>query len=431
MLLTEDRFPGFCSRGYVFDVPLDYSQPSGATVSIFAREIVSLDHSPGKIAELPWLVFLQGGPGFPSPRPESLTGWLKRAVLEYRVLLLDQRGTGLSTAVTHESLAVFSSPQAQMDYLKHFRADNIVRDCEYLRRQLCGDKPWAVLGQSFGGFCLTTYLSLAPEGLSAALITGGLPPLVDDADEVYRRTYKEVIKKNKIFYERYPGDAPKVCGIVEYLRENEVRFSSSELLSAERFLQIGLNFGFRSSGGSMNTIHYLLEELPPKALVSKLSYAFLNNVEKQLHFNTNPIYALLHEAIYCQRRASNWSAQRLMAEFAEFQPEHRPIYFTGEMIYPWMFDQYSCLKPLKQAAELLAAYDEWPQLYDHAVLRANKVPCVASIYCDDMYVSRELAEQTASRIGGLKTWITNEYEHDGLRESGEVVLDKLLLLLKS
>lgn len=193
MLLSEDRFPGFYSRGYVFDVPLDYSQPSGATISIFAREVVSLDHSPSKVAELPWLVFLQGGPGFPSPRPESLSGWLKRAAAEYRVLLLDQRGTGLSTAVTHESLAAFSSPQAQMDYLKHFRADNIVRDCEHLRRQLCGDKPWAVLGQSFGGFCLTTYLSLAPEGLSAALITGGLPPLVDDADEVYRRTYKEVI----------------------------------------------------------------------------------------------------------------------------------------------------------------------------------------------------------------------------------------------
>lgn len=101
------------------------------------------------------------------------------------------------------------------------------------------------------------------------------------------------------------------------------------------------------------------------------------------------------------------------------------------MIYPWMFDQYSCLKPLKQTAELLAAYDNWPRLYDDAVLRANKVPCVASIYCDDMYVSRELAEQTASRIGNLKTWITNEYKHDGLRESGEVVLDKLLLLLKS
>ena len=44
-------------------------------------------------------------------------------------------------------------------------------------RKLGADEPWAVLGQSFGGFCATHYLSAAPEGLSAVFITGGLPPL--------------------------------------------------------------------------------------------------------------------------------------------------------------------------------------------------------------------------------------------------------------
>lgn len=28
-------------------------------------------------------------------------------------------------------------------------------------------------------------------------------------------------------------------------------------------------------------------------------------------WDTNPLYALLHEAAYCQSGASNWSAQRI------------------------------------------------------------------------------------------------------------------------
>lgn len=40
--------------------------------------------------QLPYLLYLQGGPGFESPRPTEASGWLKRACEEYRVVLLDQ-----------------------------------------------------------------------------------------------------------------------------------------------------------------------------------------------------------------------------------------------------------------------------------------------------------------------------------------------------
>jgi hypothetical protein len=39
---------------------------------------------------LPYLLFLQGGPGFESPRPVEASGWLKKACEVYRVILLDQ-----------------------------------------------------------------------------------------------------------------------------------------------------------------------------------------------------------------------------------------------------------------------------------------------------------------------------------------------------
>ena len=62
-------------------------------------------------AELPWLVFFQGGPGFGASRPDTNSGWLKRALQEFRVLLLDGRGTGRSTPVTHQTLRASIRPQ--------------------------------------------------------------------------------------------------------------------------------------------------------------------------------------------------------------------------------------------------------------------------------------------------------------------------------
>lgn len=48
------------------------------------------------------------------------------------------------------------------------RADSIVFDAELIRKALVPldntQGKWSILGQSFGGFCAFTYLSLAPEG---------------------------------------------------------------------------------------------------------------------------------------------------------------------------------------------------------------------------------------------------------------------------
>lgn len=180
----------------------------------------------------------------------------------------------------------------------------------------------------------------------------------------------------------------------------------------------------------MNAIHYLLEgAFVAHSEKDKLSYNFLRNVEHMMSYNSNPIYSLLHEAIYCQGSASNWSAERMINQYAEFHFDHRPTFFTGEMIFSWMFDEYECLKPLKEAAHLLASYDKWPKLYDIEVLRKNSVPCVATIYYNDMYVDRKFAEETADNIHGIKLWITNEYEHDAIRQDGEKVLDQCFAIL--
>ncbi len=152
------RVPGAVLTEREHRVPLDHADPGGAQIAVFTREVADPDGGQGK----PYLLFLQGGPGFEAARPTSPpTGWMARAIKDYRVLLLDQRGTGRSTPVGD---IPGETPAEQAAYLTHFRADAIVRDAELIRAELGGER-WSVLGQSFGGFTSMTYLSFAPEGL--------------------------------------------------------------------------------------------------------------------------------------------------------------------------------------------------------------------------------------------------------------------------
>jgi pimeloyl-ACP methyl ester carboxylesterase len=427
MRLVTHRLPGMILTDHEFTVPLDHARPTGEKITLFAREVVAPNQEHG---ELPWLVFFQGGPGLDSPRPDEhlLLGWLKPALKEYRVLLLDQRGIGRSTPINPQTLAHFETPQAQADYLKLFRADSIVRDAESIRRELIGDQTWSVLGQSFGGFCVTTYLSIAPEGLREAIITGGLPPIKRSTDEVYRATYQRVLEKNRRYFERYPGDAKRAREIADLLSAQEVRLPNGDRLTAHRFQQLGMNFG---ASDGFEKVHYVLEEAFVMGRSGhELNYKFLRDFENLFAFDTNPIYAVLHEACYCQGEASNWSAERVRAEYPQFDlASNKQVYFTGEMIYPWMFDEYQRLQPLKAAAQLLAEYDQWPALYDREVLQANIVPCAATLYFNDMYVERAFALEAAEAIRGIKVWITNEYEHNALRGDGDRLLSHLLDML--
>lgn len=425
--------PGLVLTGHEFVLPLNHGLTNSdafaddEVIRVYAREVVSPDN---RHTDLPWLVYLQGGPGFAAPRPLEKSGWLKRALQEYRVLLLDQRGTGRSTPITQQTLAYLQKPYRQAEYLKHFRADSIVQDAEAIRRELLGpNEKWSILGQSFGGFCATHYLSVAPDGLDAALITGGLPPLERPSDHVYRATYRRVIEKNQRYYARYPEDAELAHEIAAYLAEHRVTLPCGEQLTPRRFQQLGLAFG---ASDGFEQVHYLLEEAFVQGGTGReLSYVFLQGVDQAMAFNTNPLFAILHEAIYCQRDASNWAAQRIRSEYPEFEITlDRPLYFTGEMIYPWMFDEYRELRPLKEVAKILAAHDGWPRLYDITQLRANEVPSAAAIYYDDMYVERTFSEETAQNIRGMQLWVTNEFEHNGLRIDGEKILDRLLTMVR-
>jgi pimeloyl-ACP methyl ester carboxylesterase len=424
--MSSYRQPGTVLRDRTFAVPLDHAVPDGDQIEVFAREVVATETA---AAELPWLVYLQGGPGHGAQRPIGRDGWLDRALRDYRVLLLDQRGTGRSSPANRRTLAGLGSAGAQAEYLAHFRADAIVADAELIRRQVTGGRPWSVLGQSFGGFCAVTYLSQAPEGVSEAFLTGGLPGLDTTADDVYRRAYPVVLAKNLAHYERYPQDIERARQVARKLVGAPARLPGGTLLTVAAFQSLGLMLG--SSTGS-HALHYLIED--PFA-GGELNDDFLYRAESILTFASAPLYALLHEASYAQGAATRWAAQRVRAEFADFDAAKAlagdaPLMFTGEMIYPWTFENDPVLAPLADAAEALAQREGWPPLYDAARLRDCRVPAAAAVYFNDMYVPTEFSLRTAAAIRGLRPWVTSEYEHDGLRVSNGGVLDRLIGLVR-
>ncbi|MEU4624458.1 alpha/beta hydrolase [Actinoplanes sp. NPDC023801] len=298
------RHSGLFFVEHTLSVPLNHADPQGPHIEIFAREVREAD----PVAEgRPFLLYLQGGPGNRSPR--GLPVWLRRATRDYRVVLLDQRGTGLSTPLTRQTLARVADPAA---HLAHFRADSIVADAELLRAHLAGDRPWSV----------------------------------------------------------------------EAFFENE------------------------------------------------LSEVFLRRVDQAISFAEQPLFAVLHEAIYGQRAATGWAAHRVRDEFPAFDLDSGgPVRFTGEMIYPWLFEEDPALIPLAGAAGRLATKSDWTPLYDPERLATNKVPVVAAIYFDDMYVDRDMSLATAAAIGTLRPWVTSEYAHNGLGRE-ERVLDRLLTMLR-
>ncbi|GAQ51945.1 alpha/beta fold hydrolase [Streptomyces acidiscabies] len=425
MTVALYRQPGVVLTDHRFTVPLDHADPSGETISLYAREVVASEKA-GQ--DLPWLLYLQGGPGFGAERSVGRPGWLARALREYRVLMLDQRGTGHSTPATRQTLPLRGGPGEQAAYLTHFRADSIVRDCELIRRELTGDAPWTVLGQSYGGFCTVTYLSFAPEGLAAAVITGGLPSLDAHADDVYRAAYPRMERKAAAHYARYPQDAERARRIAAYLADNPLTLPNGGLLTVDGFRTLGILLG--GSEGS-HRLHHLLEHAFVPTLAGRtLSDEFQENLQDHLSYAKNPLYALVHESIYGQDdRPTAWSADRVRDEFPQFTGTD-PFLFTGETIHPWMFETDPSLRPLKETANLLATRTDWTPLYNKERLARNEVPVAAAIYHDDLYVHTAHSLETARSIKGLRTWVTDEFEHDGVRAGGPRVLDRLLALTR-
>uniref|UniRef100_A0A6U2G3X3 Uncharacterized protein n=2 Tax=Hemiselmis andersenii TaxID=464988 RepID=A0A6U2G3X3_HEMAN len=188
-------------------------------------------------------------------------------------------------------------------------------------------------------------------------------------------------------------------------------------------------------------MHYLLER-PWKEGGGGLSYEFLVRVEGESSFETNPLYAIMHESIYCSgaKEGSQWSAGRRIDPRFDYKktladPNGQVMMF-GEHTFEWMYEDYASLRGLKDAAHFIAGKKDWGKLYDAEALKKSTVPSAAAVYYDDVYVEHDLSVKTAALTGSgkggskMKIWVTNEYQHSGLRDDGYRILDRLLGMIR-
>lgn len=400
-------------------VPLDWNDPDGETIRVFARELVAAEK---RSEDLPLLVHLQGGPGGKGPRPLARTAWLDAALKRFRVIVPDQRGTGRSTPLSGRDFAQLPAADGARRLALH-RADSIVRDFEAIRHAHYEGLQWWSLGQSYGGFLTLHYLSVAPGALVASAITGGLPSIEPSPDEVYRRTFPRVIAKNRAFAARLPHLAERIGRVADVLAQGQTRLPDGDVLTVRRLQTVGADFGM---GPGFDRVHWLFDEAFSDAAETRLSDTFLEQVGSITSHATAPLYMALQESIYGPGPTA-WAAQRVLETLPEFHEAQRPLLLTGEMAFPWMFDEIRALRGFRDAVHELAER-EWPiALYDRSVLGANSVPVEAAVYLDDMYVDAGLSLETAHAVGALNAWVTNEFEHDGVHYDG--VAERLFVAL--
>ncbi|KAI0139777.1 Alpha/Beta hydrolase protein [Pestalotiopsis sp. NC0098] len=389
-------------------------------------------------------VFLCGGPGASNPpdrNPEFNDTYLKNGGC---IIFLDYRGTGKSILEIRDAdkklmeewnkcyLPLLRPSYDMADFLKLFRHDDIVRDLEAIRLQLFGaDKKWNIFGQSYGGWISLSYLSLFPEALESSRITAGLAPITSNPELVYKHLFEVLGEHNDEYYRKYPEDINRVKKIVKYLLsispKSPIALANGGWLTARRFLCLGRNLGARDRWAPM---HELVEKMHTDITRNKeLSKKAIEmyEVEDSWKFDNRPLYAVLHEAMYCSGEESQWAAQRVAADKQEFEwagaktelaadkkgwrdileglcasPYDKvKIYFSGEMVYPFMFEDYGNLRSLSGVAALLADH-KWSNPYDLDQLANNEVPVYAISYESDMHVNEELSQNTAKLVNGIE-----------------------------
>ena len=93
---------------------------------------------------------------------------------------------------------------------------------------------------------------------------------------------------------------------------------------------------------------------------------------------------------------------------------------------------------MRALAHALADKNDWGDLYDaehmRKVLADDGISkAAAAVYYDDLYVDFDSCMKVTKRGGPLekcKVWITNDYQHSGLRDDGATIFSKLLGMAK-
>lgn len=402
MTVPKRRMRDLTIEDHTVTVPLDWSGGDDESTIDIHASVTTRDGG----EDLPFLVFLQGGPGSEAPRvltTPSSPSWLDDALKHYRVVMLDQRGTGKSTPISDDILEL--GTDTVVECLTHMRADSIVRDAEAMREHL-GARTWNTLGQSFGGFTTLAYLSTHADSLNRVYFTGGLSGIGHRSEDVYALTYDKMRLASENYYRRFPEQRDAMRRLVDLATDGQIVLPDGEVLSVSRLRSLGMLLG---SDNGWQTLWGILDQNPS-------TNAFLHDLAAAMPFKgRNPLYYVLHESSYADGVVTNWAAER--AEPEDFHWDATLL--TGEHIRREWTETVPAFQAWREVAEVLAQV-EWPKLYDADAIATSGITGAAAVYYEDRFVPVEHSMATAALMPGLRVRVTSENEHSGLR-TGDVL----------
>ncbi|MCF8530773.1 MAG: alpha/beta hydrolase [Candidatus Nanopelagicales bacterium] len=194
-----------------FEVPLDYSDPGGATVTLSMTRVLATGESIGSLFVNP------GGPGgsavdYAKAADYVVTDSVRES---FDVVGVDPRGVGLSDPVrclTDEQLDAFISeevtPDTQLEesrlildspmvaaacaaqnnpLIAHMSTVEVTRDMD-IARALVGDPVMNMMGKSYGTAIAATYTQLFPERVGRMVLDGVLPTYLDQFEVTREQT---------------------------------------------------------------------------------------------------------------------------------------------------------------------------------------------------------------------------------------------------
>lgn len=178
-----------------FTVPLDYSEPDGATVDLWVAKLATTS----KKTNTNPFTLIAGGPGQSATESFPSVAHAFRHIRDERdIILLDQRGTGqshkLDCPATENGLSMeFDAEEtrvnsencrAELDINPHFFTTSVaVKDLDLLREAL-GAEQWNMYGVSYGTRVALHYLRRYPDKVRTIMLDAVVPPEISLGPEI-------------------------------------------------------------------------------------------------------------------------------------------------------------------------------------------------------------------------------------------------------